>query len=205
MFAGCGAIDLVFALKRTENKEGTHYSRYIPMFVSVKSHVYLAPKDAQKACNAMTDRVENQPLGAFCLLVVFGSDSNSNDGEFALRQDCVKELAEGGVLSRVLRVPTGDAFGLSKAFLGLATMQDEMTEVLSSHSFLSAHLESDKIKVAPAMKEFAHRVLRLRPKISKDNPERKSDAMTDQLNLLLVELEKTSKEVEESLDVSMPG
>lgn len=95
-----------------------------------------------------------------------------------------------------------DVFGLSEAFLGLTTMQDEMTEVLASHSFLSAHWEADKDKKEEKKEEFAGRILRLRPKVDERNTQRKTDSMTEQLRRLLKELEKSFEKRSESLKES---
>ena len=67
-------------------------------------------------------------------------------------------------MSQVLRVPTDDKFNLSKTFLDLTTPQDEMSEVLASHGFLGAHMETanqEKIGEDP-IDVFAGKVLRSR-------------------------------------------
>lgn len=75
---------------------------------------------------------------ALCLLVVFGSPVNSNDGELTLDPNAaVSELCAGKVVSKVLRIPTADAFGLSSAFAELMS-HDELAEVFASHSFIRA-------------------------------------------------------------------
>jgi hypothetical protein len=173
VFAGCSVIDLVFALR--VGGDDASASRYIPMFVSVKSHTSFGPKSARLECEKMEGKCEGVDDGevgsALCLLVVFGSSVNSNDENYTLKPSCVENLTRGEIVSKVLRIPTNDAFGLSEGFLDLTTGQDEMPEVLASHSFLGAHKE------AGTPKNLVQQALRLRPKKKKAG-ERKSDAVT---------------------------
>ena len=108
---------------------------------------------------------------------------------YTLSTDCVEELMNNEVVAKVLRVPTTDEFGLSQAYLNLTTFQEEMSEVLASHSFLGAHREADK-NDEKAKADFAKKVLRLRPKLDKNSAERKTDEMTKQTDCLLEELDK---------------
>lgn len=169
VFAGCGVIDLVFALRVKPAGDRPEEDQYIPMFVSVKSHVYFSPSSAKKECERMKTHAENGrgelvELGALCILVVFGSSSNSKDGDYELLSSSCTKIAGGEVVSQVLRVPTDDEFKLSETFLGLTTPQDEMSEVLASHSFLGAHMETanqDNIG-EDSIEDFVGKVLRSR-------------------------------------------
>ncbi|CAJ1963946.1 unnamed protein product [Cylindrotheca closterium] len=131
-------------------------------------------------------------LGALCLLVVFGSSVKSKDGDYTLKPDCVKNLEEGMAVSKVLRIPTNDIFGLTEAFWELTGVQDEMSEVLASHSFLGAHREADS---ETTTNNFTGQVLRLRPKLkTKKAAEtqgivRKTDEVTGYLDKLLAGLD----------------
>lgn len=157
VFAGCSTIELVFALRLTQVDGKT---RYLPMFVSVKCHVYFGPAAAQTECDKMKEKAkdDNSPCGALCILVVFGSETKSNDGTYRLSESCVSELEEGKVVSMVLRVPVEDKFGLTKGYLDLTTFESEFSEVLASHSFLGAHVGTERDK------EFSNTVLRLNHK-----------------------------------------
>ena len=178
IFAGCSIIDLVFALRVGD----TAPFRYIPMLVSMKSHVYCGPQSAKMECKSMTQKFEvtagGAKLGALCLLVVFGSPSSPNDGGYTLEPSCVDSLTKGTIVSKVLRVPTYDEFGLSEAFQDL-TVQDEMSEVLASHSFVGAHREGDRDP------SFAEKAFRFRPK-----NEETGDSMATTMENLLEGLDK---------------
>ena len=184
LFEGCKVIDMVFSLRR-----GPTPYRYIPLFISVKSHVYFGPAAAQKECKAMEARVEQNDRGALCILVVFGSGSTSNDGEYSLSPSCLERLLNNEIVSMVLRIPTDDDFELSRAFLRLTTFQQEMSEILASHSFLGAHRQAYRDSVADK-EAFSKKVLRLRPKVHRDSDERQTDAMTKTKDDLLSELDK---------------
>jgi hypothetical protein len=192
VFAGCSVIDLVFALRVGGDDASASASRYIPMFVSVKSHTSFGPKSARLECEKMEGKMERKKKGAddgklggaLCLLVVFGSSTKSNDNDFSLEPSCAESLKKGETVSKVLRIPTDDVFGLSEGFLDLTTGQDEMSEVLASHSFLGAHREAD---ISSTPENFVEQALRLRPK-NKVTGERRSDAVTKTVGNLLEEL-----------------
>ena len=77
-----------------------------------------------------------------------------------------------------------DVFGLSEGFLDLTTanqIQDEMSEVLTSHIFLGAHREADGTSDP---EDFAEQVLRLRPR-NKETGERQGDLVTTTVGILL--------------------
>lgn len=175
VYEGCGVIDLVFPLR---GHDGDNY-RYLPMLLSVKSHVYFNGKDAKTECDRMAEKVEsnaNRP-GALCLLVVFGSHANSTDKDgYVLDMSCVEILSklEGEVVKKVLRVPTNDdAFGLSEAFQQYSTGgQDVMADMIASHSFVSAYRELER----EGGEKFAEKALRLRPQ--KKNGDRPQDDVT---------------------------
>ena len=192
VFAGCSVIDLVFALRVsvTASKEGsdptTHTAsstqyNYIPMLVSIKSRTKFCPKAASIECDKMKAKLETTEFGALCLLVVFGSHVNSNDNDYTLNaRSVVKELAKGDVVSKVLRIPTNDKYGLSESFLGLTEIHDEMSEALASHSFLGAHREADSETNAD---DFTERILRLR-KREKDGSRRPDHVTTTVAKLI---------------------
>ncbi|CAJ1956157.1 unnamed protein product [Cylindrotheca closterium] len=207
VFAGCSVIDVVFALRisvaapRKDDVTATRSSsskkyQYVPMFVSIKSQSSFCPKSASIECDKMKAKFEavegGSELGALCLLVVFGSSVKSKDGDYTLKPDCVKNLEEGMAVSKVLRIPTNDIFGLTEAFWELTGVQDEMSEVLASHSFLGAHREADS---ETTTNNFTGQVLRLRPKLkTKKAAEtqgivRKTDEVTGYLDKLLAGLD----------------
>ena len=167
VFAGCKTIDLVFALKCSVGQDTT----YIPLFVSVKSRLYFAPGDAQKECQKMKTKAGNANIDcALCLLVVFGSDTNTDDKDYKVTESCMEELSgeDNIILAKVLRVPTDDVFGLSRAFFDLTAAKLEKAEILSSHRFLGDHALSQKSLSADDSTEatiemFAKKSLRSRP------------------------------------------
>jgi hypothetical protein len=135
VFPGCNTIDLVAPIKIQEST----LCKHAPLVVSIKSHYYFSPKEARTECARMEEKATDAGIkSALCLLVVFGSPVNSNDGELALDpKAAVSELCAGKVVSKVLRIPTADAFGLSSAFAELMS-HDELAEVFASHSFIRA-------------------------------------------------------------------
>ncbi|CAJ1959763.1 unnamed protein product [Cylindrotheca closterium] len=207
VFAGCSVIDVVFALQisvaaprkggvtATSSSSSKRY-QYVPMFVSIKLQSSFCPKSASIQCDKMKAKLEavkgGSELGALCLLVVFGSSVKSKDGDYTLKPDCVKNLEEGMAVSKVLRIPTNDEFGLTEAFWELTGVHDEMSEVLASHSFLGAHREADS---ETTTNNFTGQVLRLRPKLkTKKAAEtqgivRKTDEVTGYLDKLLAGLD----------------
>lgn len=187
-FAGCEIIDLVFSLRLGSDK-------YLPLLMSVKSHVYFAPGNAEKECQRMADKVaeatkgvaESQQFGALCILVVFGSGSDSNDGELKLDKSCTAQLKSGNVVSKVLRISMEDKFGFSEAFRELTTAETEESELLASHSVISSHCKDE----VPSQ-NFLDSVVRLRPK-NAGGAGRRKDWLTKKLELLASELCKTHK------------
>lgn len=78
--------------------------------MSIKSQPIFCPAAAKLECDKMKEKLEetegNNKLGALCLLVVFGSSVDSNDGDYySLKPSCVKNLTEGKTVSKVLRIP----------------------------------------------------------------------------------------------------
>ncbi|CAJ1959765.1 unnamed protein product [Cylindrotheca closterium] len=83
-------------------------------------------------------------------------------------------------VSKVLRIPTNDEFGLTEAFWELTGVHDEMSEVLASHSFLGAHREADS---KTTTNNFTEQVLRLRPKFKTKKAEMQGIVRkTDEVN-----------------------
>jgi len=82
VFPGCSTIDLVFPLWLAEKDQ------YLPMLVSVKSHVYFGPSAAKKECEAMAKRAEEAKSehnqGVLCILAIFGSETKSNAENYEL-------------------------------------------------------------------------------------------------------------------------
>ena len=184
-FVGCSTIDLVFPLQVTTKGQPT---RYLPMFVSVKSHVSFGPKKVTDEFKKMKEKAaRSKCLGALCLLVLFGSGAQSCEDSSYLSVSDLELLLNNEVVAWVLRVPTDDKFGLSEAFLDIATGKRELPEILASHSFLSAHRETESDDEA-----FSRKMLRLRPKI-KGSDERKTDYVTKFTDKLVEELDKVAK------------
>ena len=187
VFAGCSVIDLVFPLRLGKDK-------YLPLFVSVKSHVYFSPKAAKRECDRMVEAVEasdkseesnsGEKLGALCILAIFGSGSESQDAEYKLDPSCVQELVKGNVESKVLRIQDNDEFGISKAFLELTTPETEESEAFTSHSFIGLHCNDGDLE-----ESFCDSILRLRPKTRDET--RKRDAMNKKVLQLAKDLRQT--------------
>ena len=110
--------------------------------MSIKSRLCFAPGDAQALCSEMAKRAENGKVSVgLCLLVVFGSTTESSDGPLALSEAKCVEVANGKLVQAVVRIPLRDAFGTSEALRKL-TGTKGIWEVHASHSFLRALPES---------------------------------------------------------------
>ena len=187
VFAGCKTIDLVFALKRSVGPDTT----YIPLFVSVKSRSYFARGDAQKECQKMKTKAGNSNIDcALCLLVVFGSDTNTDDKDYKLTESCVDELSgeDNIILAKVLHVPTDDVFGLSKAFFDLTAAKLEKAEILSSHRFLGDHARSQKSLATPSADDSTEATIEMFAKKSLRSRPGGKDECLDMTRLLLKQL-----------------
>ncbi|KAG7373907.1 hypothetical protein IV203_013002 [Nitzschia inconspicua] len=137
-FDGCPTIDAVLPLcikKDTSEK-------YIPCILSTKAHKYFAPQDAQDLCNDMKMKAEKSNLQALCIVVVFGSSSQSND-ESVFNSDTYELLEDGETVAVVLRIPADDFFGISSMFLHL-TGKTDLMEVYASHSFIRSHTGTEE-------------------------------------------------------------
>ena len=202
VFAGCKTIDLVFALKCSVGQDTT----YIPLFVSVKSRSYFAPGDAQKECQKMKTKAGNANIGcALCLLVVFGSDKNTDDKDYRLTESCVEELSgeDNIILAKVLRVPTDDVFGLSKAFFDLTAAKLEKAEILSSHHFLGDHALSQKSLATPSADDSTEATIEMFAKKSLRSRLGGKDECLDMTRLLLKQLSNVTwqkRDVEKGRD-----
>ena len=94
----------------------------------------------------MEARAETSGLKqAFCLLIVFGSnpDYAQFTGDRAIDRHApglVSQLVkQGGIVTKAVRVPHEDAYGLTTAFLDMTLDAQWNSELFSSHSFLMAH------------------------------------------------------------------
>ena len=130
--------------------------KYLPLFVSVKSHVYFSPKAAKKEYDRMMEAVEasdkseesnsGEKLGALCILAIFGSGSSeSQDAEYKLDPSCVQELVKRNVVSKVLRIQDNDVVGIS--FLEFKTPETEDTEAFASHSCIGLHCNDGDLEL----------------------------------------------------------
>jgi hypothetical protein len=147
VFAGCPMIDMAASMKMTHIQ--TKVKSFAPLFISIKSHYYFGPADAAIECERMRDEaLRSDCTRALCLLIVFGSPTDSKDGNWALDSSAVKEMASGCVVARVLRIPVGDAFNVTNAFLKLTSGGAEIGEVIASHPFIRAHAKTPE-ELAP--------------------------------------------------------
>ena len=99
-----------------------------------------------------------------------------------------KRLLENKVVSKVLRIPEDDTFGVTRAFLTATTPENEISECFSSHAFFRAHSDGTVGNV------FKSCMFRLRPKASGN---RKSDDTLDYLKAMrdgVMTQEKKTKE-----------
>jgi hypothetical protein len=141
VFAGCPMIDMAASMKITNTQSSVE--SFAPLFISIKSHYYFGPADAAIECKRMRDEaLRSECTRALCLLIVFGSPTDSKDGQWALDSSAVKEMASGCVVARVLRIPVGDAFNVTDAFLKLTSGGAEIGEVIASHPFIRAHAKA---------------------------------------------------------------
>lgn len=137
-FSGCKLIDAVMPLARHTNAN----LHCIPLFLSIKSHLYFPPGEAKTLCDAMTKQAQRSKLTeALCLVVVFGQSSSSTNDDYSLankiRDNGFVDFSQGPVAA-VLRIPAEDSFGISKVFRQL-TGNTQLTEVYASHPFIRAY------------------------------------------------------------------
>lgn len=137
VFAGCATIDCVFSMVAKNDKDDV--VGYIPMFVSVKSHDDFTEGAASLECHQLQKkaRAANPAYGALCLLVAFGGERKGGDKENLLDSSCMRQLWRRECAARVLRISRHDRFGLADVFASMTSVRDEMTEILTSHCFVS--------------------------------------------------------------------
>ncbi|KAG7372932.1 hypothetical protein IV203_033656 [Nitzschia inconspicua] len=135
---GCPTIDAVLPLCIRKDTS----AKYIPCFLSIKSHKYFAPGKATKLCNKMKSKAEKSNLQALCIVVVFGSTVQSNY-ESVFDSDTYSLLEDGETVAVVLRIPADDIFGISKMFLHL-TGTINLMEVYASHPFIRGHTGTEE-------------------------------------------------------------
>ena len=122
------------------NRRTPGVETFAPLLISIKSHYYFGPADAAIECKRMVDEADRSGCKqALCILIVFGSPTNSNDGEWAFDDAAVWEMVSGNIVARVLRIPVDDAFGVTDAFVELTSGGAETGEVAASHPFIRAH------------------------------------------------------------------
>ena len=148
---GCDLIDMVVPLRiNREHAEGDccltrpEYE-FVPMLVSIKCQWSFSQSMAEEVCHAMTTRADTSGLNkALCLLIVFGSnpDYTQFTGDIALVHAAgpVSQLVKTrGIVSKAVRVPGKDVFGLTDAFRDMTPDSQVNSELYSAHSFLMAH------------------------------------------------------------------
>ena len=135
-YPGCDLIDL---MAPTVIIGATGKTSYSAVLVSIKSRMYFAPGDATNLCLQLKKKADASGLrGALCIVCIFGQTLKPDYGEF--NYDASKmlgELNERRNVATVLQIPRNDRFGLSDIFVEMTTTP-ELSEVLSSHSFLRA-------------------------------------------------------------------
>ena len=129
-FSGCPLIDAVSVLYNVGCKQ------YAPLFISIKSTLYFSPQDAQNLCSEMEKKAKaGKVTKGLCLLVVYGSKTNSDDGDLRFSETKYAKVAEGNLVQAVVRIPSNDSFGISDALARL-TEDVDIWEVHASHSFV---------------------------------------------------------------------
>ena len=144
VYAGCDRIDIVAAIRKaTPNGDGTSRYEYAPLFVQIKARKNVSPSAAKSCCESMAEKAKDAKIKhALCLLVVFSSATETQtdlESDLHFTQNTSKELFEGdrGPITRVLRIPFNDQFGLSKAFVELTSESTEISEIYASHCFIA--------------------------------------------------------------------
>ena len=135
-YPGCDLIDL---MAPTVIIGATGKTTYSAVLVSIKSRMYFAPGDATNLCLQLKKKADASGLrGALCIVCIFGQTLKPDYRKF--NYDASKmlgELNERRNVATVLQIPRNDRFGLSDIFVEMTTTP-ELSEVLSSHSFLRA-------------------------------------------------------------------
>jgi hypothetical protein len=167
-YQACPLIDMVVPLRIRkvidgddvgDTRPGTEYE-YVPMLISVKCQQNFSQKQAQDECNAMKERAETANMNkAVCLLIVFGSNEDSQySGDIGMIDvsETVSGLVLEGVVSKAIRIPSGDVFGLTAAFNDMTPTAQVETELITSHPFLMGHGpdvdENDDLKAENALR-----------------------------------------------------
>lgn len=147
VFPGCPTIDMVVPLRITKGTTTEH----IPMFVSIKCRAYVSDKAMIEACKKMELKAKKDKLSrAVCLLISFGSDGGKtvhnpdpevgiSDYVFKLGQQISQLVLAGGGVSRGVRIPSDDDFGLTNAFKHMTPAAEIDSELFSCHTYLRAH------------------------------------------------------------------
>ena len=149
VFEGCDYIDMVAPLRIIVNCEtASPKYEFVPMLVSITSMWACQQRHAMTACKNMKEFAESSGLTrALCLLISFGSNPNSepfsSDITIAPGSGSVsKLLQEDNIVTRAIRIPDDDVFGLTKAFLDMTPESQVNSDLFSSHSFLMAYRDA---------------------------------------------------------------
>ena len=162
VFPNCPLIDIVVPLRITPGTNSK--TEYISMFVSIKCGEGYSDKELAEECEKMKERAVSDKLDkALCLLILFASDPIPNK-KLPAQSDTKHEQGEGdrqayelkeegekisslwscdGVVSRFVRVPLDDAFGLTDVFKKVTLDAAIHSELFSSHPYLMAHGQNE--------------------------------------------------------------
>ena len=144
-FDGCPLIDMVVPVRiRSDEVGNVDGFCYAPMLVSIKCRRGFRQCDAKAACKKLKARAVKANLTrALCLLIVFGSEEKAAPfkGDIAIEKDttAVSDQLMEGIVTKAIRVPTKDVFGLASAFNAMVSTTQIEAELLASHPYLKAH------------------------------------------------------------------
>jgi hypothetical protein len=123
-YPGCDLIDFVAPTVITTGNTKPTYSAVL---VSIKSRLYLGPRDAKRLCAQMKRKANACKLkSALCIVCVFGQEAVSNYGQYNFDSSMLRELEEGKNVATVLRLPRYDRFGLTDIFLEIPPKVDRL-------------------------------------------------------------------------------
>jgi ribonuclease HI len=140
--ATCDDFDIVVPVRYLHNNRIC----FAPLLISIKARGVFGPGEANSDCNKMESKLMQTGCHrAVALVIIIGSSVSSNDKLRTLETKDIVDLFESTspenmVIAKVLRVDMNDAFGISRTLIETTSDGEEMSEVLTSHSFVRAHV-----------------------------------------------------------------
>jgi len=145
----CPVIDMVVPLRiRTNNTNRANNDRskakfvFAPMLVSIKCYASFSQRAAENECQKLKRKAIQDGLSrALCLVLVFGSEPSTEFKKgISIEGENVSDLLlENRIITKAIRNPAGDEFGLSALFNDITPSANIEAGLLAAHPFLLAH------------------------------------------------------------------